>query len=155
MVGAAVIFEEEGAAREGPGGIFDALRDEPDSSAGIGVGSGTFGEAGKRSCTSGTDEDGPASAGMRVASTGGLVDSVGFETEDLVGGGRMDGRRGFGRRTGGVSCCRYARSDRTRVEPFLRRTYLFYLTHVVFEMFERRSIVLVTSLFGPVAEQRC
>lgn len=109
MVGVAVIFEEEGGAREGPAGALDALRDGPCSGAGAGVGAdvgaGTLGEAVKRSWMSAADGDGPPSAGMRVASTGGLVGSAGLRMGDLAGGGRMNGRRGFGRRTGGVSCC--------------------------------------------------
>lgn len=110
MVGVAVIFEEEGVAREGPVGALDALRDGPGSGCGAGAGARTLGEAGRRSCTSAmgstADGDGSPSTGMRVALTGGLVGPVGFRMGDLAGGGRIDGRRGFGRRTGGVSCCK-------------------------------------------------
>ena len=90
----AVIFEEEGAAREGPAGALDTACDGPGSSGG----SETSGETGKRSCTDGTDEDGPGSTGMRVASMGGLVGSADADLwmGDLGTGGGMDGRRGFG-----------------------------------------------------------
>ena len=104
MVGVALIFEEEGAARDPAGALCDG------PGTGVGVGAGMFDEVGKRSCTSGTDGDGPPSAGMRVASTGGLLGSVDF-WGDLGGGGRMDGRRGFGRRTGGVDCYRQGSQD--------------------------------------------
>lgn len=103
MVGVAVILEEEGAAREGPAGAPDAPRNGPGSAAGAGM----FDEAGKRSWTSGTDGSGPLSAGIRVASTGELVTSAGVgRVGGLGAGGRMDGRMGFGRRTGGANCCR-------------------------------------------------
>ena len=98
----ALIFEGKGAAREDPA-VLEALCDGP----GAGAGSEMVGEVGKRSCRSGT----PPSAGMRVASTGGVVGSVGFWAGDLGAGGRIDGRRGFGRRTGGVDC--YRQSVRT------------------------------------------
>lgn len=89
MVGVAVIFEDDGAARE-PVGAFGVLCDEPEP----GVGSG---ELGRRSWT---PVEG-LSTGMSVASTGGLVGADG-----LVGaGGGMEGRMGFGLWTGGVSCC--------------------------------------------------
>ena len=114
MVGVAVIFEEDGAAREGDdfAGAFEVLGDGPGTGSDDGGGDGMFGEAGRRSRTSDTDGDGPSSAGMRVASTGELVGSEDLEmVGDLGAGGRMDGRRGFGRRTGGVSCCGSSQSD--------------------------------------------
>jgi len=143
MVGVAVILEEEGAAREGPAGAPDAPRNGP--------GSGMFVEAGRRSWTSGTDGSGPLSAGMRVASTGELVTSVDFgRAGDLGAGGRMDGRMGFGRRTGGANCCR---QEIRPTDLRLGITYLLHLMHVIIEVFERRPKVLVAPLFCAVAGQ--
>ena len=101
MVGVAVMFEAAGAAGVRPEGVLDG----PGSGAGVGDEDedGRCGDAGKRSWISGTADDGPGSAGRRVASTGEVAGSVGLWMGLGVGGG-MDGRRGFGRRTGGVSC---------------------------------------------------
>jgi len=93
----AVIFEDDDVARE-PVGALEVLCDEP----GSGVGSGKFGEPGRRSWT--LDTEG-LSTGMSVASTGGLVGSIDGWLVDFGAGGGMDGRIGFGLWTGGVSCC--------------------------------------------------
>ena len=93
MVGVAVMLEEEGRARD-PGKV-GVVWD---------VGSLAGEVEGRRAWTSGRDGDWPDSTGMRVASTGDVVCWGDFKG-DLDTGGRMEGRRGFGRRTGGVSCC--------------------------------------------------
>jgi len=79
---------------------MDAGEDASDEADGDEMG----GEASKRSWTSTASDVASAGISPRVASTGEVVGSLDLEVADLGGGGRMEGRRGFGRRTGGVNC---------------------------------------------------